>query len=309
MTPEQVHKYVDALKTLFAHGSLPTRARALTALVNFTTTCRPARVEALGARNDIVSILEEAGIDDPVMNVKYAALINNISNEENCCIRLIEAGALKLTVSLQDSFFKQGFVGATAAPAKKGVVRVAEAIDGNMGQNLSASIFHNLSLKRAIIGPGMLTSFLNLIRNTKSLRVLHCVRAFANMSVHAKSRIALAKERRLIPILSAVMRYGCLEADKVQHYSYVARFFVCSSFLRSFVSFVSSFLIRMHASIHLVCHLVRSTLLYFFHSAVESSDQPRPPALMCVCLWVRFNLFRVARLFVAAAMPCCVMPC
>jgi hypothetical protein len=239
MNADQVHSYVDSMKSLFSSGNQSVRALSLTALVNFTTQCRRARVEALGARNDIIHLLEDAGMEDPVMNVKYAALINNISNEENCCIRLIEAGALKLVVSLQESFFKPSFQPATSSASSlstaahagkrmsKSEKRAAEeeqlaranAIDGPMGQSLSASIFHNLALKRAVIGPGMLTSMINLMRNTKSLRVLHCVRTLANMSVHPKSRIALAKERRLVPLLSAIMRYGCEEADKVQHYS------------------------------------------------------------------------------------------
>jgi hypothetical protein len=56
------------------------------------------------------------------------------------------------------------------------------------------------------------------MKNTKTIRVLHCIRALANMSAHAKSKIMLAKEKRLIPMLTAIMRYGCEEADKVQYF-------------------------------------------------------------------------------------------
>ena len=38
-----------------------------------------------------------------------------------------------------------------------------------------------------------------------TLTVVHC-------------RAALAKERKLLSYLASIMRYGCAEADRVQHY-------------------------------------------------------------------------------------------
>jgi hypothetical protein len=81
----------------------------------------------------------------------------------------------------------------------------------NLARGMAAAALHNIALKRAVMGPGVLTSLLSFMRNCKSIRVLHCVRCLANVSVHAKAKLALAKERRLIPILTNTMRYGCEE--------------------------------------------------------------------------------------------------
>ena len=52
----------------------------------------------------------------------------------------------------------------------------------------------------------------------KTIRVLHCVRAMANVSQNMKAKMMLAKETRLIPVLVDAMRSGCDEAERVQHY-------------------------------------------------------------------------------------------
>lgn len=91
-------------------------------------------------------------------------------------------------------------------------------VDPEMGRALIAATLHNISLRKATIGPGVLTLLLTVVRNTKTLRVLHVARCLANLSVHPKSKVALAKERKLIPLLTAVMRCGCEEAERVQHY-------------------------------------------------------------------------------------------
>ena len=85
-------------------------------------------------------------------------------------------------------------------------------------RDMAGAVAHNLSLRRAVIGPGILSCLLSFSRNCKSLRVLHCVRCIANVSMHAKAKLALTKERQLIPILINSMRYGCAEAERVQHY-------------------------------------------------------------------------------------------
>eukprot|EP00607_Mallomonas_marina_P007273 CAMPEP_0182418430 /NCGR_PEP_ID=MMETSP1167-20130531/2868_1 /TAXON_ID=2988 /ORGANISM="Mallomonas Sp, Strain CCMP3275" /LENGTH=782 /DNA_ID=CAMNT_0024592639 /DNA_START=430 /DNA_END=2778 /DNA_ORIENTATION=- len=42
------------------------------------------------------------------------------------------------------------------------------------------------------------------------------------MSDYPRSRAALGKEKKLIPYLTAIMRYGCVEADRVQHFCAIA---------------------------------------------------------------------------------------
>ena len=90
-----------------------------------------------------------------------------------------------------------------------------------LGRNLVAASLHNISLKRAIIGAGILTLIMNLMRNTKSSRVLHCARTLANFSGHAKSKLILAKDTKLISLLTSILRCGCEDAERVQHYWYV----------------------------------------------------------------------------------------
>jgi hypothetical protein len=87
-----------------------------------------------------------------------------------------------------------------------------------LGQDMIASTLHNLSLKRPVLGAGVLALLLALMRNTKNERVLYCVRTLANISTQSKAKHVLAKERKLIPFLTAIMRCGCKFAEKVQQY-------------------------------------------------------------------------------------------
>ncbi len=87
-----------------------------------------------------------------------------------------------------------------------------------VGLGLIAATLHNISLKRAALGNGVLALLLSMMKNTKTLRVLHCVRTLANISTQSKAKHILCKEKRFIPLLTALMRYGCDEADRVQHY-------------------------------------------------------------------------------------------
>lgn len=227
---------VEVLKTAFVSHQGTIRATALTTLVNLATYCQPSRLLILG--RDMIHIFEEAGIDDAHANLKYAALLNIISNEEACCGRLLDAGAHKLMVSLLGSFSSfnsqkpllvksneislnpsTSSLHATVSAAMQNKNIVEDELLAETGRALLAATFHNLSLKRAVLGPGVLLSVLSLQRNCKTLRVLHCVRTLANISMHPRSKLTLAKEKRLIPILTAAMRCGCEEADRVQHYS------------------------------------------------------------------------------------------
>eukprot|EP00597_Dinobryon_sp_UTEXLB2267_P015326 CAMPEP_0170120348 /NCGR_PEP_ID=MMETSP0020_2-20130122/15090_1 /TAXON_ID=98059 /ORGANISM="Dinobryon sp., Strain UTEXLB2267" /LENGTH=1500 /DNA_ID=CAMNT_0010350197 /DNA_START=432 /DNA_END=4934 /DNA_ORIENTATION=+ len=265
-----IQKFIKTLKLLFASKQSPSAVQhfCLVALTNFAHYCEPARSSTLD--NDLMDLFQENGFADSHLNVKYAALINIISNDESCIYRLIEQGAQKLLVSLQDSFSKLSLkenietVSLKKKDFKKGqsIVQLKELIksgafqflsgddnandsltntatsstngsatnaanaemaaqlsEGELGKELSAASFHNLAIKRPVLSPGVLVSLLSLARNTKTRRVLHCVRSLANMSVHPKSKVALNKEgRRIIPLLTVTMRTGCVEAEKVQHY-------------------------------------------------------------------------------------------
>ena len=54
------------------------------------------------------------------------------------------------------------------------------------------------STQRAALGPGILTCLLSLTHQCKSIRVLHCVRALANVSTNMKAKMAMAKVRRAL---------------------------------------------------------------------------------------------------------------
>jgi hypothetical protein len=76
------------------------------------------------------------------------------------------------------------------------------------GKDLVAVVLHNLSMKRALVGSGVLNALLSSTRNCKTIRILHCCKAIAYMSSFSKSRTNLAKEAKIIPRLSNIMRLG-----------------------------------------------------------------------------------------------------
>ena len=211
LAQDLVEMFVELLKTIFSNSPYPLKATAISTLINFCTNCKSSRPTLIGV--DLVDIFEEVGIEDAVMNVKYAAILNIVSNEENLCIKLLEMGAQKFLVAIQGSITTM-----PSGTVVKGKQPSVGAITGDLGRALTAATLHNLSLRRAILGPGVLLTLMTLLRNNKTLRVLHCVRTLARVSVHPKAKTALTKEKRIIPALTAIMRSGCEEADRVQHY-------------------------------------------------------------------------------------------
>jgi hypothetical protein len=227
LSPDLVTMYVDMLKTVFSTCGPAMRATALNTIVNFCTYAPDSRKGLLGF--DLISVLEEVGIEDPVMNVRYAAVLNILSMQENLCIKLLDGGAQKLLVSMQGSITTMAsFVAQvekkkrrhtlSAIGASSSAAPVPTIIDSELGKAITAATLHNLSLKRPVMGPGVLLTFMSLLRNCKTSRILHVARALANVSTHPRAKLALAKERRLIPMLTSTMRGGCEEADRVQHY-------------------------------------------------------------------------------------------
>lgn len=205
LSQDLIDMFVELLKELFSKNGLTIRSTVMTTIINFCTHAKSSRAGLLG--KDLIPMFEDAGIENSTLNVKYVAALNIISNEENLCIKLLEAGAQKFIVSVQGTI---AAMSATTGHLGK--------VDSELGRALTAATLHNLSLKRAVMGPGILSSLMSLLRNCKTIRVLHCVRCFANITQHPKAKIQLAKERRLVPVLTATMRSGCEEADRVQHY-------------------------------------------------------------------------------------------
>lgn len=234
-----VDLFVKTLKTLFSsrRSSRDIQISALLSLTHFANYCTSSRSYILS--NDLIELFYEAGTEDTGLNVKYVGLLNIISNEESCCYKLLELGVQKFLVSLQDGFQKMTD-GASLEKKQKKLLRAQSShanrpltasksqpeeiendpvIEGELGKAHTAAIIHNLALKRPILSPGVLTMMLSLAKNCKALRVLHCIRALANMSVHSKSKLAISKEsKKIFPMLTVIMRCGCEEAERVQYY-------------------------------------------------------------------------------------------
>ncbi|KAJ1398260.1 hypothetical protein B484DRAFT_406713, partial [Ochromonadaceae sp. CCMP2298] len=92
LSPKHVASFVAIGKALFASrlGSHQIQMTALITLINFNFYCKEARATTLGT--DLIDLFLEAGLEDPKMNVKYAGLLNVISNDESCAYRLLDLG-------------------------------------------------------------------------------------------------------------------------------------------------------------------------------------------------------------------------
>lgn len=252
-----IESFVKAMKLLF--GARDTESSVQLATIAVLINLAKFSVESRGIilSTDLIELIYSVGLDDDRLNVRYVALLNIISNEESCCYRLLELGIHKLLVSMQDTFQRlvtgavnsrrkkekkyikgqsiadlNQFLNGSASDLKKvsdlsgspipptNLSEYDPQAEGELGKELTAAILHNIALKRPTLAPGVLSMVLSLSKNCMSLRVLHCIRALAMMSVHSKSKVALSKEsRRIIPMLTVCMRSGCAEAEKVQHYA------------------------------------------------------------------------------------------
>ena len=104
-----------------------------------------------------------------------------------------------------------GRSGGSRRGAPRGSIK-GQSDDGkDLIKSIAAATIHNITLRRAVLGPGILSCLLSFTKNCKSLRMLHSVRTMAHVSCHSKSKLALSKEPRLIPALIKAMRSGCEE--------------------------------------------------------------------------------------------------
>ena len=259
LSEKQLESFSNILKTLFTGSGDPIKSIALTSLVNFAAYAKTARGVVLG--RDLIDIFTEEGTDNDANSLKIASLLNICSSEENLCLRMLEAGAQNTLVALFKKF--NGMPELSKPTEDKRSRRLHEvsvlalamstpvsAEDlAPTGVALVAATLHNLSLKRAVLGAGVLTSVLSLIKFSKELRVLHCARALANFSTHAKAKLSIAKEKRLVPILTAIMRSGCEEADRVQHYCSLA---VCNVLSLNVEKSIMEMLIKQDCIVDLV---------------------------------------------------------
>lgn len=193
--PDAFGKLVLSIKTLFIRGkNLDVKRTAMKIMINLCICIKESR--ALVLAGDLIDIIEESSLEE--LNTEYLTLVYLISNEPTLCPKLVDFGAQRLFMSIVTS------------------------IKTEYGRDLIAATLHNLSLKRALLGTGVLSSLMQFARNCMSIRVLWVARTLANMSSFPRSRSMLAKEKKIIPCLAGIMRYGCLEAERVQHYCALA---------------------------------------------------------------------------------------
>jgi hypothetical protein len=146
------------------------------------------------------------GTADSRLNNKYLSCFSLISQDEKGCMQLYESGIYKFLVSMRTTL-------------------------DDAGLDLLGLLFHNVSLKKAVLAPGMLVTLLELARGCKTVRAMWIVRTICNLSGTIKGRAALGKERKLVPLLSMMMRSGGTEADLVQRYGAI----ICCNVFSGFV--------------------------------------------------------------------------
>eukprot|EP01032_Pedospumella_encystans_P013724 gene13724-15786_t len=114
-----IYTFVSTMKLLFSSrlGTETIQMSALVTLINLNYHCREARATTLGT--DLIDLFQTVGLDDDKMNVKYAGLLNVISNEEACCYKLLDLGVHKLLVALQESFHRLTAGGVTIRSNQK----------------------------------------------------------------------------------------------------------------------------------------------------------------------------------------------
>ena len=253
LSQENVALLAKSCKLLFSTSSLHPdtcaviRSTTLTTLNNLAVNVPSVRGAILDT--DLIHLFETAGFDEKALVLKYCALLNIISNEESCCMKLLENGVQRLLITLQDKFTND------VVNTKQLLADKASGFNNNSnpnkinyescGKDVTAAILHNMSLKRGTMSSGVLPTLLQIVRNCKDIRVLWAVRAIANYSCHTKARLQLSKEKKIIPLLNGIMRYGCVQADRVQHYCAIA---ICNILSTIVEKEIMDFLIKEEGS-------------------------------------------------------------
>jgi hypothetical protein len=151
-----IDSFVSTMKILFSSrlGNEKIQMSALVTLINFNYHCREARATTLGS--DLIDLFQGVGLDDDGMNVKYAGLLNVISNEESCCYKLLDLGVHKLLVALQESFHRLTTGGGPARKRiksfKKGqsiknLTNMLNSTQGGSSPSVAASMLNSGSIK------------------------------------------------------------------------------------------------------------------------------------------------------------------
>jgi hypothetical protein len=215
---------IVAFKALFARGEdRQIQMLIVNVLINLGIRIPNFLVFILGT--DLIQLLEDFGTEvSSDFNHRFLELLCLISSQEYLCPRMVDHGVQRLLMALHPKLSEKG-------------------------KDHLAATLHNLSLKRALVGPGVLNALVSSTRNCKTIRILWCCRAIAYMSSFSKSRATLAKEKRIIPRLSNIMRFGCEQAERVQYYCGVA---ICNITSSSIDKSIIEDLIKSGAVVDLV---------------------------------------------------------
>lgn len=217
---------------------LEVSSTALLSLIHLAENVASSRSVILA--DNLLNIIETAlPIDDSACRSNVFCvllLLYTLSKEETLCIKMLEAGVHRILVLHGSYIEKEGLKNMTekmiGIKEKKGKPKSRRSLTQQSllsvgmlytrrSEDLIAATILNLSLKRGTLGEGVLNLLLNLLKNCKSSRCMWIARCLAYVSVHARAKLALTKESRLVGIITGLMRNGCEDAEKALLFSSV----------------------------------------------------------------------------------------
>jgi hypothetical protein len=112
---EYLEKLILTCKYLFHHNNISSNNNtsatsnplyiifmSLISLINIARYSSASRSIILS--NDLIDLYTYIGIENDYINVRYVELLHILSNDENCCYKLVEMNIQRFLMSLQDSF-------------------------------------------------------------------------------------------------------------------------------------------------------------------------------------------------------------
>lgn len=99
--------FVKTIKVLFASSNTDPQVQlaSMIVLIHLANNIPESRSVILST--DLIDLMtKKVGLEHEILNVRYAALLNVISNEEICCYKLLELNVHKLLVAMQESFMQ-----------------------------------------------------------------------------------------------------------------------------------------------------------------------------------------------------------
>lgn len=99
--------FVKTIKTLFASSNTDPQVQLASMIVLIRLANNIPESRSVILSTDLIDLMtKKVGLENEFLNVRYAALLNIISNEETCCYKLLELNVHKLLVAMQESFMQ-----------------------------------------------------------------------------------------------------------------------------------------------------------------------------------------------------------